>query len=202
MARTPALIAVVITAFVCASCATAGSPPSTPPSAVTPSTSVTSASPSATPTPSWSAEQEAANQAVDDYRAAIGTIEVDPAAFSEAQMTAILKKVAGGEVVTSNVGSYLSLKKRGFRFDGETSVLTNKVSSGSDASYGREVFVTRCLDQRALRVLDKDDREVTDSALGYSIPDFNLRQYTVVKRTGTPKFLVYGLAAVKGECGP
>ena len=93
MARTPALIAVVITAFLCASCTTAAPPSSTPP-AVTPSTSITSTSPSATPTPSWSAEQEAANQAVDDYRAAIGSIEVDPAAFSAAQMTAILKKVA------------------------------------------------------------------------------------------------------------
>lgn len=117
-------------------------------------------------------------------------------------MKAILKKVAGGEVVSANVGSYLSLKKRGFRYDGDATALSTKVGFAGKPSYGVEVAVTKCLDQRAIRVLDKAGREVSESELGYSIPDFNLRQYTAIKRTGSNRFLVYGISSVKGECGP
>ena len=70
----------------------------------------------------------AAVEAVDAYWAAIGRIEVNPAGFSEAEMKAILGKVAGPEVVAANVGSYLGLKERGFRYDGTAVALTTKAS--------------------------------------------------------------------------
>ena len=139
---------------------------------------------------------------MDEYRAAIHRIESNPADFSKAEMTAILKRVAGGNVITANVASYLDLKKRGFRYDGDTAVVSTKVSKPSKASYGAEVVVTRCIDQRALRVLDKGGAEVSSAKLGYTVPDFNLRQYTVVRPQGSKQFLVYGLAPAKGDCGP
>ena len=101
----------------------------------------------------------------------------------------------------ANVSSYLSLKKRGLRYDGDAEAVNTKVSDVSKREYGLEAFVTKCLDQRGIRVVDEEGREVSESELGYSVPDFNLRQYTVVKRTGTRSFLVYGLAPAKGECG-
>jgi hypothetical protein len=155
-----------------------------------------------TPSPTWSADQAAAIAAVDEYRAAIHRIEGNPAGFSKAQMTAILAEVAGGKVVPGNVADYLDLKKRGLRYDGDTTVVSTTVSEAGAAHYGTEVFVTRCTDQRALRVVDEAGREIDADELGYAIPDFNLRQYTVIKRTGTDRFLVYGLAPAKGECAP
>ncbi len=202
MAPTPALIAVVITAFLCASCTTAGSPSSTPPPAVTPSTNITSTSPSATPTPTWSAEQAAAIRAVDGYRSASDQIGANPSGYTEAQMRATLEKWAGPEVVKSNVASFLSLKKRGFRYDIHTTVLTTKASRASDVGYGTEVVVTRCIDQRPARVLDKSGDEVSEAELGYRVSEYLLRQYTAQKRASDGGFRVYGLAPTKGECGP
>ena len=117
-------------------------------------------------------------------------------------MTAILSKVAGGKVVPTNVGAYMDLQKRGFRYDGDTVVVSTIASGPSKASYGTEIFVTHCIDQRELRVLDNSGAEVSSEKLGYTVPDFNLRQYAAVRRQGTKQFLVYGLASVKGECGP
>jgi len=139
-------------------------------------------------------------QAVDDYWAAIGRIEENPSAFSESEMRAILKKVAGDQVVAANVSSYLDLAKRQYRYDGAIAAISTKVAEPSKPSYGVEVVVTRCVDQRSLKVIDRSGQEVDDSTLGYRIPEFNLRQYTVIKRTNSPRFLVYGLASAKGEC--
>lgn len=203
MAPTPALIAVCITGLLFAGCTSStASTPATSSSPTSPATISASSSPSVSATSSLSSDQAAAAAAVDGYRAAIHRIESNPAGFSKAEMTAILSKVAGGNVVTANVASYLDLKKRGFRYDGDTTVVTTKVSKPSKASFGTEVVVTRCIDQRALRVLDKAGAEVSSAKLGYTVPDFNLRQYTVVRPQGSKQFLVYGLASAKGECGP
>jgi|GEM_PF-1990813 len=204
MAPTPALIAAVTVAVLLAGC-TSNAP--RPPSSVAPtlpSQTASSFAPTASPTPtvSFAPDQAAAVEAVDRYRAAIRPIEENPAKFTEAQMKASLKKVAGGKVIDANLSSYLSLKKRGFRYDGETSVVSTRVADPSAPSYGTEVVVTRCIDQRNVRVLDRNGTEVSGTELGYTVADFNLRQYTVVKRTGTTTFLVYGLAPAKGECGP
>lgn len=202
MARTPALIAVVITAFLCASCTTAGSSSSTPPPAVTPSTNITSTSPSATPTPTWSAEQAAAIRAVGGYRAASDQIGANPSGYTEEQMRATLEKWAGPEVVKSNVASFLSLKQRGFRYDIHTTVLTTMASRASDVGYGTEVVITRCIDQRPAKVLNRSGEEVSEAELGYRVSEYLLRQYTAQKRASDSSFRVYGLAPTKGECGP
>lgn len=203
MARTPALIAVVIMALLCASCTSAG-PPSTPsvPATASATTGSTQVSSSAAPTATWSPEQAAALLAVDGYRAASDEIGANPAKFSEAQMRSMLKRWAGPEVVKSNVASFVALKKRGFKYEINTTVLTTKASRASDVGYGTEVVVTRCIDQRPAKVLDKNGAEVSQEELGYRVPEFLLRQYTAQKRTADKTFLVYGLAPAKGECGP
>ena len=204
MAPTPALISAVAAAVLLAGCtsnapsASSSAAPTTPSQTASPSVPAISV----TPSPSLTPDQAAAVEAVDRYRAAIRPIEENPAKFTAAQMKASLKMVAGGKVIDANLSSYLSLKKRGFRYDGETSVVSTRVANESTPSYGTEVVVTRCIDQRKVRVLDRNGNEVSETELGYAVADFNLRQYTVVKRTGTTTFLVYGLAPAKGECGP
>ena len=203
MAPTPALIAACITCLLFAGCTSStASTPATSPSPTSPVTASAFPSPSVSVTSSLSSDQAAGVAAVDKYRAAINRIGSNPAAFSKAEMTAILSKVAGGKVVPANVGAYVDLKKRGFRYDGDSIVVSTKVSRPSKATYGTEVVVTRCMDQRGLRVLDRSDAEVDAAKLGFTVPDFNLRQYAVVRRTGTKEFLVYGLASATGECGP
>ncbi len=204
MARTPALIAVCITGVLLSGCTSA--PPSLP-SAFSPvsSSPISTSSPqslSVSPSPTWSADQAAAITAVDEYRAVSQRIWSDPLEFSEKEMKALLNPTAGPEVVDSNVASYLDLKKRGLRYDGDTAVLTTVADKVSGLSYGTEVVVTRCVDQRAIRVVDKNGNDVGSSVLGYELPDFNLRQYTVQKRTTDKTFRVYGIAPSKGECGP
>jgi hypothetical protein len=187
-------------------CTSAVPTPSPAPSLTAPSSPSATSSPtaSATPTstPTWSVEQAAAITAVDGYRAASDEIGANPTGFTEAQMRTLLGKWAGPEVVKSNVASYLQLKKRGFRYDSGTKVLTTAATRASDVSYGTEVVITRCIDQSPARVLDKDGEVVSEAELGYKIPQFLLRQYTAQKRTDDKTFRVYGLAPTKGECGP
>lgn len=203
MAPTPALIAACSVFLLLSACTPAAvTPPSTSPGTTSsPSPTASRTSPSATPSPTWSDDQAAAIAAVDEYRAVSQKIWADPAAFSEKQMRALLKPSAGPAVVDANVASYLDLKKRGFRYDGDTFVLTTSANSGSDVGYGTEVVVIRCVDQRAIRVVDKTGAEVSADDLGYELPDFNLRQYTVQKRTSDKAFRVYGIAPAKGACG-
>ena len=204
MAPTPALIAALVTCLALSACTPSGAatpspttPPTVPSSAI-PSPTTTSA----TPSPTWSAEQTAAIQAVDGYRAASDQIGMNPSGFSEAEMRALLAKWAGPEVVKANVASYLTLKKHGYRYAGATTVVSTKASRASDVGYGTEVVITRCIDQRAATVLDKTGAEVSEAHVGYSIPDFLLRQYTAQKRTADSSFRVYGLGSAKGQCGP
>lgn len=175
-----------------------------------PSTASTSASQSATsaaptptpsPTPTWSADQAAAIEAVDNFQAASERIGTNPASFSVKQMRTLLGKSAGGDVVSSAVTAYTSLKERKLRYDGTVVVLSTAATKASDVGYGTEVVVTRCIDQRDLRVRDDSGRVLTEDQLGYSIPKFNLRQLTVQKRGDSGRFLVYGIATVKGDCG-
>ncbi len=204
MASSSSLVVGCLAAILLSAC-TSSSPPTGAepvPSATESRTTSASGTPTPTPTPTWSEEQAAAVEAVDAYWAAIGRIEVNPAGFSEAEMKAILGKVAGPEVVAANVGSYLGLKERGFRYDGTAVALTTKASEPSTVSYGVEVFVTRCVDQRELRIVDASGVEVSEEELGFRVPDFNLRQYTVVKTKDSDAFIVYGLDPAKGKCGP
>lgn len=198
------MAAACLAAFLIAGCSStdAGSPSPNTPSAPPPASTVSAPTSTPSPTETWSADQAAAIDVVNSYRAVSEKIGEDPAAFTEASMTSRLKKTAGEEVVRANVASFLSLKERGLRYQGSTVPMTTSASKASDVGYGVEVIVTRCIDQRALQVIDKSGREVGEEELGYKVPDFNLRQYTVQKRTGTSAFLVYGIAPAKGDCGP
>lgn len=173
----------------------ASNPPSASPTPAAPSMS-------SSPTSTLSAAQLAAIDAVDGYRAASVQIGNDPSSFTEAQMRSLLGKWAGAAVVKSNVASYLWLKKKGFRYDTGTKVLSTKASEATDVGYGTQVVVTRCIDQSPAKVLDRSGAEVSAKELGYTVPQLLLRQYTVQKRTGKDAFLVYGLAPTKGQCGP
>ncbi|MFZ0530123.1 MAG: hypothetical protein WAL91_06260 [Propionicimonas sp.] len=123
-----------------------------------------------------------------------------PRDYTEAQMKALLTEFAGPEVVKANVASYLSMKKQGRRYDGATTVVSTMASDVSDVGYALEVVVTRCIDQRGIKLLDKTGADVSDSAS--EVADFNLRQYTVQRRTGEDRFRVYGTSPAKGTCGP
>jgi len=203
MARTPALIAVVIAALLCASCtSTATQSPSPAPATSPPTASSPSASPSATATQSWSAQQAAAIEAVDAYRAASQKIWSSPGSYSESEMKAALKASAGPDVVSSNVGSYLDLKKRELRILGDTTVLTSSAGKATDVGYATQVVVTLCIDQSQLRAVDSAGNEVGADKLGYELTDFNLREYTVQKRDSDKSLRVYGIAPAKGVCGP
>jgi len=205
MAPPPALIAAITVVVLLAGC-TSSAPP--PPSSATPteapsetsSPSVPTTTP--TPTPSWSGDQAAAIRAVDEYRASSQKIGTRPSTFSEKQMSALLGKSAGPDVVKANVASFLALKKKGFRYEGTTSEVSTKATDASDVGYAVEVVVTRCTDQSGLRVVDESGNQVDEGELGFSVPKFNLRQYTLQKRTKDEAFLVYGLAPAKGQCGP
>lgn len=166
------------------------------------SPTVVTAAPTPTPTETWSAVERDAIAAVDAYKAAGLRIENNPAAFTEKQMTALLTPVAGPAVVKANVGSYLDLKKRGFRYDGTVRPLMTTSHGATDVGYATQVIVTRCNDQRELRVVDRDGREVNEATLGYEVPEFNMRQYVVQKREGDKHFRVYGIGSASGSCGP
>jgi len=202
MAPTPALIAVVTAVLAVTGCTSTVSPPSSSPP-VTPTQTSSSFPPSAsvTPTPPWSRDQAAAIAAVDGYRAAGEQIGTAPGDFTEAQMQALLAKWAGPAVVKANVASYLDLKKRGFRFVGVTSVVTTNATPATDVGYGTQVVITRCIDQRAARVVDSAGAEVSETELGYPIPEFLLRDYTAQKRTGEKSYRIFGLGSAKGQCG-
>lgn len=193
-------VAACTAVVVLSACTIAGSPsPSGSPSPVSPT--VVSATPTPTPTQTWSAVEQAAIAAVDAYRDAGLRIENNPAAFTEKQMKAILTKVAGPEVVKANVGSYLNLKNRGFRYAGTVVPLMTMSHGVSDIGYATQVIVTRCNDQRGLKAVDKDGREVDEATLGYKLPEFNMRQYVVQKRKGDTHFRVYGIGKASGSCG-
>lgn len=204
MAPTPALIAVLVMFLTLSACSPSGAATASPTAPGPVPSSVTShpTTASATPSPTWSTEQAAAIQAVDGYREASDQIGMNPSGFSEAEMRVLLAKWAGTEVVKANVASYMALKKHGYRYAGATTVVSTKASRASDVGYGTEVVITRCIDQRAATVLDKTGAEVSEAQLGYSIPDFLLRQYTAQRRTADSSFRVYGLGSAKGQCGP
>ena len=198
--RASLVVAASAVAILVSACTPAAAPiPSGPSTSGSPS--VVSATPTPTPTQTWSAVERDAIAAVDAYRDAGLQIENDPAAFTEKQMRALLTKVAGPEVVKANVGSYLNLKKRGFRYAGTVVPLMTISHGATDVGYATQVIVTRCNDQRGLKAVDKDGREVDEATLGYKLPEFNMRQYVVQKRKGDTHFRVYGIGKASGSCG-
>lgn len=184
-------------ALVLSACTPAASPA---PSGTSGSASPTGVSASPTPTETWSAEQSEALRAVDAYSAAGLRIGTNPADFTEKQMKATMAKVAGPEVVKANVGSYMNLRKRGFRYDGAVAVLWTDATRASSNALGTYIVVTRCIDQRGLRAVDRNGDVVPESVLGNKIPEFNLREYQVLKPEGAAVFRVFGISGPPGKC--
>ncbi len=201
VSRAPLVVASSAVAMVLSGCIAAAlpSPSGLPASGATPAASVT---PTPTPTETWSAVERDAIAAVDAYRDAGLRIENNPAGFTEKQMRAVLTAVAGPEVVKANVGSYLNLKKRGFRYAGTVLPLMTTSHGATGVGYATQVIITRCNDQRGLKAVDKHGREVDEATLGYRIPEFNMRQYVVQKREDDKHFRVYGIGSASGSCGP
>ncbi|GAA0349610.1 hypothetical protein [Micropruina glycogenica] len=174
--------------------------PVVPPSSEVPS-ATSSPTPSGSPTPasSWSAEQQAAIDAVHGYSETSLRIGADPSKYTEAQMRAEFKKYLGGDMVPNNVGAMMTLKKKGWHYEGDVRVLSLNATKAVDnhSERGLEVHVTVCRDQSAIRVADKSGNLAnTDQP-----PKFNLRQYSVRKPAGSHTWRVYGIATVDGRCG-
>lgn len=194
---------------VLAGCTPAAAPTQSPSTTVAPPSSPSptpSSTPTVTLTPSptatWGAEQAAAIQAVDDFDAASAKIAADPASFTKAQMTALFEKSVGGEVLTRNVESFLAMAERGYREVGEREALFTLATDPVDDGRGPEVHVTRCWDQRQLTVVDSDGTPVggKEGDEGYLYPDYNLRQYTVLKPPKEDAFRVFGVQTINGSC--
>lgn len=201
VSRASLVVAASAVAILMAACTPPGSPsPSAAPTTGSPTT--TPATPMPSPTQTWSGVERDAIAAVDAYRDAGLRIENNPAAFTEKQMRAVLTAVAGPDVVEANVGSYLNLKKRGFRYAGTVVPLMTTSHGATDVGYATQVIITRCNDQRGLKAVDKNGREIDEATLGYKIPEFNMRQYVVQKRKGDKQFRVYGIGSASGSCGP
>lgn len=155
---------------------------------------------SATPSPTWNTQQQAAIRAVEEFSTASTKIAQDPSAFTKTEMTLLLKKTIGGDMIASNVTFYMGMRKQGFRQVGEVSVVSLSASPVSDNGRGDEVHVTMCRDLSGVSVVDSKDRPVADKA--YQYPAFNLRQFAVRKPPGEKAFRAFGMQTVKGECGP
>ena len=168
-------------------------------SGVPSATSSPTTSGSPTPSPSWSAEQQAAIDAVNGYSEASQRIGADPSKYTEAQMTAELKKYLGGEMLSANVASFMRLKKNGWHYQGDVVTVSLNATKAVDnhSSRGLEVHVTTCRDQSQRRIVDKTGT----LAQTEQPPKFNLRQLSVRKPSGVGDWRIYGIATVEGKCG-
>jgi len=132
------------------------------------------------------------------FSAADDKIGADPSAFTEKQMTNLLKEFSGGEALEATVRWHLMLKKNGYRFNGAMEILTTNATKPSDDGRGVEVAVTHCQDQRLGEVVDEGGRPVPGEA--FQIPEYNLRQFAVRRPTGEAEFRVFGFETVNGRC--
>lgn len=199
------VIAGVVALAVLSGCSPASTPtpsPSvTPPSSTmqpSPSASPTEASPTPSPTATWGAEQAAAIDAVVRFAEADDQIGADPSAFTEKQMTELLKPSSGGEALESTVRWHLRLKEHRYRMAGEMEVVTTLSTKPVDDGRGIEVHVTQCQDQRQGKVVDASGAPVDGD--DFQIPAYNLRQYSVRKPPGEDAFRVFGFATINGPC--
>jgi hypothetical protein len=203
--RLSALVGAVALAVI-AGCTPSGTTTqtATPPATSASTTSTPTVTPSATetPIPTWGAEQAAAIQAVDDFDATSTAIAADPGSFTEGQMTELFEKSVGGDVLTRNVESFLTMGEKGYREVGSREAVFTLATEPVDDGRGAEVHVTRCWNQQDLTVVDSDGVPVgeKDGDEGYLYPDYNLRQYTVLKPPDESAFRVFGVQTINGAC--
>lgn len=180
--------------------------PSQTPSASSSATSAstTASTPTATQAPAenWTVEQAAAIQAVDAFDAASAEIAAAPGSFTEAEMTALFEKSVGGDVLTRNVESFMAMREKGYREVGTREAVFTLATDPVDDGRGPEVHVTRCWNQSGLSVVDSDGEAVGEKEgdEGYLYPEYNLRQYTVLKPPGEDSFRVFGVQTINGSC--
>lgn len=172
--------------------------PSAPVATSTP-TSPTPSTPTPTPTPRWDAKQRAGVKAVTDYFAASTKIGANPARYTQTQMVVLLRDSIGGDMIKSNVDSYLYLKKRGYREVGKITMASVEVDKVGDYGRGDEMMVTVCQDQTALQVVDRQGKVVASEKK--NTPAYLLREYTVRKPPNEGRFRVFGMRTGAGKCG-
>ena len=174
-------------------------PGATAPSGVPSATISPTPSESPTPTTSWSAEQQAAIDAVNGYSDVSQRIGADPSKYTEAQITSEFKKYLGGDMLPANVASFMRLKKNGWHYEGDVATLSLNATKAVDNhnSRGLEVHVTTCRDQTQRSIVDKTGA----LAKTEQPPKFNLRQLSVRKPSGSAEWRIYGIATVEGKCG-
>ncbi len=194
-------VAVVAVVGCTATTTTTPSPSTTVAPSKSSTTLAPSASSTATPSPAttWSEEQQAALDAVNGYLDVSETIGADPSKFTERQMTNAFKKYIGGDMVEANVASFMRLKRNGWRYVGDVTILSTKITKVIDNhnSRGLEAHVTTCRDQSQRRIVDADG-ELADTD---QPPKFNLRQFSVRMPAGSNGWRVYGLSTANGKCG-
>lgn len=169
---------------------------STPSVMVTPSATPTrTASP--TPTSTWSADQTAAVAAVQGYIEASDRLASNPSGFTKAQMKAELARYSEGGM--ADIAWVVAMAKKGYRQTGTAKnlrVVPTKIVNTHEER-GLEVHVTVCQDQSGLQIVDSKGEPVK----GQQLQKFNLRQYTVLKRSSVKKWKVAGAATINGACG-
>lgn len=190
-----AAAAATVALAVCTGCALSLAPAQTP---TTPASSTQSSSATPSPTPTWSADQAAAIEAVTRFGAVNFQIGTDPAAFTKKQMTKLLEPVSGDEALDASVGWYQRLKEHGYHVTGEIPVLSVTATKPADDGRGIEVHIAQCQDQRQAKVIDKNGQPVTDT--DFTLPEYNLRQYSVRKPPGEDAFRVFGYETINGAC--
>lgn len=189
--------AVALTLFAGCTSSVAQPPNASPTSPIT-STAAPSATPTPTATPTWDSDQTAAIHVVGKFAAADDRIGADPSAFTEKQMTDLLKAFSGGEALSGTVNWHLLLKKSGYRLSGQIAILRTQATRPVDNGRGTEVHVTQCQDQRQAKIVDKGGSPVTGTK--FQFPEYNLRQFSVRKPPGEATFRVFGFQTINGKC--
>lgn len=157
----------------------------------TPSTSTsTTPSPSGTPTPTGtlSPDQQAALDAKNKVDAVDWTLHSNPAGYTEKEIRKRIAAVAMEPLRSGLIDSVLQLRRAKQRMAGGVKVLSVKVGRIEKLDGGAlRVVITRCLDQRELRVLDKKGAVVPDK-----YPDWQLQEAALRKAKGSKTWLQAG----------
>ena len=200
--RHQGVLAGVIALAVIAGCTSTVAPTAVPTVTSTPSSSptLTQTPPTATPTvtPTWDADQAAAVKSVEEFIGTSMKILADPSAFTSDQTSKLLSSSSGGDALAASVGSFDTMRKKGFRVLGSVNLLRTSPTDPVDEGRGREVHVTVCLDQSSLQAVDRAGDAVSDER--YQYPDYLLRQFSVRRPVDGDAFLVFGFQTINGAC--
>lgn len=135
---------------------TTPTPGGTPTPTATPSVSTSPATPTTTPPQVLSADQQAALDALARLDGVWTAIGRDPSAYTEKQLRAEFGRVMMPPLLPKAIEGSKALKEAGYREVGESIMLWVKADKVERLTDGvLRVEVTRCVDQRTLRVVDQ-----------------------------------------------